>query len=324
MPTPRRPRSRGVTLIEVLVVAGVLLVALMVVAMLLTAGREGSRAVLCQRNLRDLGAALTLFDNAVGRLPTVPEPVAGGSSPQAEMLGQLGLTGFAGLADSSRPKLGAPAQPPKGTRLADLICPSDPFAADPQVPFPAPVSYRACAGGGADGRGGPFSPGEVVSLESVRQADGTAYTAAFAERLVGDGRPASTPIHYALVPGPIGDSGCGAVSPGAWRGDAGSDWSGASWISTLYNHALTPGASPSCVAEGGRSARMGASSGHPNRVHVLMLDGSLRPVTPAIAPEVWRVMGTVDDSRKEAAPAGADASDRPSPPPPTAAPDRSR
>ena len=42
---------------------------------------------------------------------------------------------------------------------------------------------------------------------------------------------------------------------------------------------------------------MGASSGHANRVNVLMMDGSLRGVTPTIDPKVWQAMGTVGDDR---------------------------
>ena len=41
---------------------------------------------------------------------------------------------------------------------------------------------------------------------------------------------------------------------------------------------------------------MGASSGHVDRVNVLMMDGSLRAITPSIDPKVWGSLGTVETS----------------------------
>ncbi len=82
----------------------------------------------------------------------------------------------------------------------------------------------------------------------------------------------------------------------AWKGDAGASWSLASWVLTLYNHALTPNAVPSCVAADGLTARMGASSRHAEGVNVLKGDLSVSTYTKAVDPKVWRALGNADDA----------------------------
>jgi hypothetical protein len=243
-----------------------------------------------------IGMALTLYQQSSRRLPGVPEVgSARARSPLAAMLVELGLADFTSL-DPNKP-------PPKGRTPANIVerpvpgftCPSDTFA---KVSFfPAPISYRACTGDRADGQTGPFAPGVVVRSKDVEAGDGLSYTAAFSERLVGNRRPVADPRNYAVIPGPVSDQGCppSPAPASVWQGDAGSSWLFADWNSTLYNHVLTPDASPSCVADNGRSAAMGASSGHVNRIHVLLLDASVRPFTPHVDPKIWRSLANIHD-----------------------------
>jgi len=251
--------------------------------------RETARMAGCQQNLMRIGVGLQLYHQAARRYPTVP--TLGGSvgdSPFKAMLDSLALPDFLELKDpGSKPKPTVAAA--RGVRVPGLSCPSDPHAMTRL--FNAPISYRGNAGDTPDGLHGPFEPGRVVTAAGVEAADGLSFTAAFAERLVGDGRddhPA--PINYASTPGPVGGL---DNSIGPWRGDAGSDWAEAAWRSTLYNHALMPGSpAPSRIAVDGGTAAIGASSAHPNRINVLLLDGSLRVVTPTINPDVWRALAT--------------------------------
>ena len=101
-----------------------------------------------------------------------------------------------------------------------------------------------------------------------------------------------SPWNYAAAAGPLPAQGCSLVwlkdQVADWRGDAGSSWVVAGYRSTLYNHALQPGSSLSCVALDGQSAYMGASSGHSRGVNLLMLDGSVKLVQPSIDSKVWR------------------------------------
>ena len=143
------------------------------------------------------------------------------------------------------------------------------------------MSYRADAGPGTDGQGGPFSFGRVATIAQAEAASGRGLYGVVLQRLVGGGSLAEpSPNNYMAIPGPVGAEACPPGPRESWRGDAGSSSAQAGWTSTLYNHAIRPDASPSCIAEDGRTARMGASSGHARRVNVLLLGGSVRGSHP--------------------------------------------
>ena len=162
----------------------------------------------------------------------------------------------------------------------------------------APISYRATTGGDYLGRDGVFAPGRRIGLRDVEQGDGSSYTAAFAERLVGDGiADHFAAWNHAVVEGPLPPEGCSLIMlkdrRGRWRGDAGSTWVLSEYRSTLYNHALLPNAPLSCLAADGQSAFMGASSGHVRGVNLLMLDGSVKLVLPTIDRRVWTEFASI-------------------------------
>jgi hypothetical protein len=209
------------------------------------------------------------------------------------MLSELGLDSFGALKKGKD----APAKQQVNVDLErpvpGFVCPSDPRATSGL--FPAPVSYRACAGDQPQGQTGAFAPGKTLRVADIEAADGLAYTAAFAERLVGSGQNEPGLRNYAIVPGPAGPKACAPQSLSAWRGNAGSSWLGSDWTSTLYNHTLTPNVIPSCAAADGQSAFIGASSAHGNAVHVLILDGSVRPFTTRVDPKIWRGLANFHD-----------------------------
>lgn len=285
--------NRGVSLIEVVVV--VVVVSILILAMLVSLPRrlETARRASCQRNLMQIGVALALYDQATGHVPTVPalgSPASRAASPLEALLRQLGLHDFRELSDPAK----AP-NPQRGLEVREqpiegFVCPSDRNAAGRL--FPAPVSYRATTGDTPDGQDGAFAPATPTSLAAIEAGDGAGYTAAFSERLAGNHRPVSSPANYAIAPGRIGPAGCPQAGASDWRGDAGSSWLGSNWQSTLYHHARAPGASPSCVADDGLTAIMGASSGHPAGVNVLLFDGSVRIFTPSVSLGVWRALAT--------------------------------
>jgi hypothetical protein len=281
-----RASRAGVTLAEVVVVVFLAAIIGLIVLWSLPRQREAARSVRCRRNLAQIGEALFLYDQAQGHLPTTLQ-----TGPLEALRAGLGLDEFVGL-DHTRPNPRPAAGPPPAPhRIAGFLCPSDRQAI--ASAFPAPASYRANAGSGPDGRDGPFGLDSVVSLARIESGRGLSHTAAFAERLVGDGRDGVvSKAGYALVKGPITES-CPPTPPAAWRGDAGSNWSRPGWISSLYNHAMTPNAQPSCIADDGRTARMGASSAHVEGVHLLRFDLSVAPITPRIDPEVWKRLGRI-------------------------------
>jgi prepilin-type N-terminal cleavage/methylation domain-containing protein/prepilin-type processing-associated H-X9-DG protein len=294
----RAVRRRGLNAIEVIVVLAILALFAMLGVMILPRRRETARMASCQRNLMQIGVALALYDQGQRSLPTTP--ALGGatadeeSGPLIALLVELGLPDLTELSDSK-------TRPPKQAgltheerRVPGFLCASDSRAF--LGTFPAPVSYRATTGDAPDGRNGAFAPGRQVSIAEIEAGDGVGYTAAFSERLVGDGAPEHpAPWNYALVPGPLPAAGCPAAEAPSWRGDAGSSWVAGDWRSTLYNHALPPNAVRSCIADDHRSAFMGASSGHAGGVNVLIFDGSVRTFTPRVDAAIWHQWAAIPE-----------------------------
>ncbi len=295
-------RRSGLGAAEVIVLIGLAGFFLLWFLTALPRWRETARMAGCQKNMMQIGVALQLYHQANRHYPTPPSlGRAGGDSPVAALLNSLSLPDFIGLKDptqSVKPSRAAVA----GLRVPGLACPSDQAAMAGR--FATALSYRADAGDTPDGRHGPFEPGRVLNGAAIEASHGLSYTSGFAERLVGTGLDGRLGLaNYAASAGPVGSGGC--IDPPATlrRGDAGSNWGEPGWRSALYNHVLTPGAAGSCLAEDGWTAAMGISSAHPNRVNVLLMDGSLRGVTPTIDPKVWRALGTVEAEASTGPPA---------------------
>jgi hypothetical protein len=279
---------RGLRAVEAIILLVLALIVGLCLLIAMPRGREASRRAICKRNLMQIGQAIVMYHESSGALPFVR---LDGTSPLASMLDQLGCPDFNGL-DASKPRPKAVATPPGARRVPGFVCPSDPNAT--AGIHPAPISYRANTGSTPIGSGGPFAIGRKVTLAEVEAADGAGFTAAFAERLVGNG---STSDHglggYCVVPDPIVGSECPKAGATCEKGDAGSSWLKADWLSTLYNHAHVPDLATSCIAADGQTAHMGASSGHQDGVHVLLLDGSVKSYRRSITPEIWQALGTI-------------------------------
>ncbi len=292
----RSDRRYGRGPVELIVVAAIVGFALMIVLISLPKGRELARMAKCQQNLMQIGVGLQMYHQAQSHYPTVPKLDGSlGNAPIQALFETFVVPDLLQMQDPSKPP--KPSQPPaRGVRVPGLTCPSDSNAVGGvSSPF---INYRANTGSSADGSGGPFAPGRTTTSTSIEQADGLSYTAAFAERVVGDGKSGEPArCNYATIPGPITGS---TAPPGLeeqWRGDAGSDWAEATWRSTLYTHALSPNAAQSWISNDGRSALMGASSSHVGRINVLMMDGSVKGVTPTIDAKVWDELGTIGAPR---------------------------
>jgi len=283
--------------IDLIVVLFLVTVLVLVMLMAMPRGREQARLTACQKNLAQIGLALALYDQTQHQLPTIdkPEPVddagqGGGPGPLKILLQTSGRADFLGLAPNS------PPPPPTGPVPGEVAVPGFVCSSDPNATaglFRAPISYRGSTGDDHLGRNGVFAPGRRISPAEIEQGNGSSYTAAFSERLVGDGFDGHlSPWNYAAAAGPLPAGGCSLNwlkdRAARWRGDAGSSWAAAGYRSTLYNHALQPGSPSSCMALDGQSAFMGASSGHTRGVNLLMLDGSVKLVQPSIDSKVWR------------------------------------
>jgi len=295
----KRPHFRrdGLTLPEVLLAAAICVVAALFLLMRLPRGREQARATACTSNLNQIGQSLGYYVESTGVYPvneswTGPGAEAG-SSVLVKLRDQGKLWGFAGVQrqidGTSKRMSGDRPDVPVGLR-----CHSDRTSGPPSA-----TNYRANAGAEPTGVSGPFAIGKRVTPAEVEAADGLAFTAAFAERLRGTTTGEPGRADYMSVKN-CDDLAAGRlVSPGAgaiWLRDAGHDWSRGDWPMTLYQHDMRPNAPISAVALNRNCAAMGSASGHPGIVHVLLLDGSVRPWRDTVDGGVWRRLGNYSDS----------------------------
>ena len=293
---------RGLGLAEVVICIAIVGVLALLIAMALPRSRSSARTATCRRNLMQIGVALAVYAQQSEALPAVAPLATPGPSPLISLLRGLGQDDFNDMVDPAKPPARRGLGPVGAGYLPGLTCPSDRSATS--AIHPAPISYRAVAGPGVDGLGGPFSVGRVTTLADIKNSDGASHTLAFVERLVGDG--AGSPLkrgNYARVGKVFPDESCLITAETPILGDAGSFWGVADWRSTLANHALTPNAAPSCIAVDNLTARMGASSGHSGVAHGLLLDGSVRAFTDKIDPMVWRRWASLRDAPAPAGPA---------------------
>ncbi len=306
--TPAGPirRGRGVTRGDVIVLVLLIGGTALLVLMGLSRAREQARVTGCARNLSQIGFALALYDQMNGHLPEVEAPsppggqaAAGSPGPLKRLLESLDLPDLTELRDPKTRPRGRRGPVPGEIPVPGFICSADPNALAGR--FRAPLSYRAATGGGPTGEDGPFAPGRSWSLAAIEARDGLSYTAGFSERLVGTGTEGPAPLpNYRVVPRPLPEGGCPEpTGEGGWKGDAGSSWVASDYRSTLYNHALPPGGRPSCIAADGRSAFIGASSGHVRGVNLLRLDGSVSLTLPSIAPKIWRELATISQPAQQ-------------------------
>jgi hypothetical protein len=297
----------GYTAVDVLVVLLLIGIVFFFLLMAMPRGREAARLAGCQKNLAQIGLALGLYDQTQGFLPSIGEPASiepratfGSAGPLRVLVETFGLADFSALRPGETTSRGAGPTPGE-IPVPGFVCKSDANATSGV--FRAPVSYRAATGDDPQGSNGAFAPSRRISVTAVEQRDGSSFTAAFSERLVGDNSAGKIAAwNYAVVDWPLPPQGCALAALEAarahWNGDAGSSWWLADYGSTLYNHALPPNAAISCVSRGGRTAFMGASSGHVKGVNLLMVDGSARLVVSTIDPKVWKEFAAISSENE--------------------------
>jgi prepilin-type N-terminal cleavage/methylation domain-containing protein/prepilin-type processing-associated H-X9-DG protein len=320
-------RAAAFTLVEVLVVLGIvgLLAALTLPAA--QDAREAARRAACLSNLRQVGLAIHEY-HAVHNL--LPANVAGIRVQRGMPIPPLGPRHYsfltqilpqldqAALFDSINfqvrlqdPYLpfgqplaeGAANFTAMGTRLAVLLCPSDPGSGS--VGRWGPTSYRANMGTERFGHpvDGPIS-GYKSPVSFAATSDGLSQTALLSERSRGTAEadrivPRSTMLYESIgLPYSVDESvaHCAALvgAPHGFFAAGGLVWAVGSHSQTLYNHILEPNSTiPDCVApvnplEGIVTAR----SRHAGGVHVGFADGSARFVKSTISRAAWRALGS--------------------------------
>ena len=319
---PPVPPRRAFTVIELLVVIGVIavLAALIIPAVMMS--RSAARGAACKNNLRQLGLALHNFEG-VNRAFPAARTEDRGASPHAELLPLLDAGPLFARLGPDRTAYGDAAAA-RDTAVPTYLCPAD----------PAPgggTNYRACTGAdpywhradwGLDGlnRDDPPAPdttGGTFVMEAGTPAaavrDGLSHTAACSEKrraVAGAGWDPRTGYWYTSAAFGRPDypaaaellTLCGgyAGTPANFRPDAGRAWFPGDFSDTLYNHAAGPNPGfPDCSVVGGPGSFVPepgglhtATSDHPGGVNLLLLDGAVRFVADGVDLALWRAAAT--------------------------------
>lgn len=324
----RAGRSLGVTLVELLVVIGVVGVLAGLLIPAVQSAREAARRDLCVGNQRNLIQACYSFETVHGGFPTgqyMEHPFPPGQprshssfSVHCSLLPYLEQVDLHNSINFSLYS-GVPTSRPVENRTAAafvvgvFLCPSDSPPADSSL---AATSYRGCHGVGESYQVGSSivseydgifyssdrGTGRGLPLAKIR--DGLANTIAFSEKIIGSGlggtyHPHRDWVHISNDVLDLGLENWRAICAGERPSDLLQPRldGGATWLSPLvyYTNFLVSTPPNYSIPDCGRADHGGifaARSYHPSGVTVAMADGSVRFVRSSIDGAVWRGAGT--------------------------------
>ncbi len=327
---PNRSRSRGFTLIELMVVVGIIALLIALTLPAVQSAREAARRTQCSNNLRQIGLGTTLYHDVNGCYPL---PITnhynlalgyvnyhGLFSIQVRILPYLDqkpmYDGVNFAVGSFTPGAFFPEVPSfsqanslnatiSATKIAAYLCPSDGFDASPGSNYRGNVGLGPGPGMNpeySDSGNGFYNDVDPISAAMI--VDGLSHTVAFSERLHGSNRPqpvANRDFWMAPGYGTTADQfmiGCqieGRSSNSNFGTIGGNWWFWPGREHTLYTHTQTPNGPITDCLYGGMLPAGGmatARSNHPEGVNALMGDNSVRFVGDSISQEVWRGLGT--------------------------------
>ena len=328
MTSPKTRLASGFTLIELLVVIAVIALLIGLTLPAVQGARESARKLTCQNNLRQLGLALQGYTDAHNVFPPAVTPhttstYGGFYSIHARMLPYLEQVSAYHAINfdlgtwptdtylfnpGGRESVNLANATVMNLQINTFMCPSDggPFASTGN-------NYRGNAGVGPywvtsaeypDSGNGVFP--EIGPIRVNYVSDGLSHTVAFSERLRGSGnadrlnaerdayqslrliRDASDTLKSCAIAARSSNVEPGFAASGKW-------WFWTGRENTLFVHAQAPnGKVPDCTYGGSLPATQmfTARSHHPGGVNALLCDGSVRFVSEALAPPVWRAFGS--------------------------------
>ena len=318
------------TLIELLVVIAIIAILIGLLLPAVQRAREAARRVACQANLRQLGIALAQYESASGVFPfgvgaDFDKDVSQIASPrnrryslhsqvllyveQGTLFNQINFY-FQPFApdetgDPSYVTGAGPNETAAQTSLALFLCPSD-FNRMPSRPW-GQTNYRSCNGSSWSGRVGDGMFGQATRIRTADVRDGMSNTAAVSERIRGHDdfqvmdhdadlfRNAApwTEATFRAWCAELSDSEATSLPRNAAVANSGMNWLEGNMTWTRYNHLLPPGSKSCANGLTWDGVAMTANSRHGNTVCLLLGDGSVRFVSYAVDPRIWRALGTV-------------------------------
>jgi type II secretory pathway pseudopilin PulG len=306
----RTADKRALSIVEILTVISILGIMAAVLLPAVQRSRESVRRLQCASNLRQIGVALQAYAATFGEFPLPGscffDVAPHDFSPQSQLLPYFGAEAIYNALnfsewlgfDGGRWRIRA-NQTAAQQRIALFLCPSDPF--DRLRPG---NNYRACLGiGPGISAGGLFAICSNTNPAYV--SDGLAHTAAFSEKLRGDGTPATytaeseyfwAPVTLLMETGPEARSVCSRAPSSNPPHDSlvGVFWIPGNFNATFYNHVFTPNSRiPDCTADMHTlSGAFAARSHHLGGVNLLLADGGTRFVVGSITEQVWHALAT--------------------------------
>lgn len=311
-----RGAKLGFTLVELLVVIAIIGILVGLLLPAVQAAREAARRMQCSNNLKQMGLAMHNYESTHKRFP--PGNLAGawstGISVHARLLPYLEQGNSYVLVDFSEAYNHPKNDLARLQQVSTFLCPSDisgslPAALGGKNNYYANAGTSLMAGSPptdpADPNFGLSAPTGVFFRDSRIGSrditDGLSFTAAFSEKLLGDGNNGiATAISDTFRPGTfpatpdaaVADCFAVDVSDLSKQGvsNVGAPWLWAYHSTTMYYH-IAPPNTRSCMYPPGRIMTT-AGSRHAGGVQVLLCDGSVQFLSQSLDLSIWRGLGT--------------------------------